>query len=105
MQELDRVYGAGQTARKQMFAKGQLVDGPNCDKTFVALGEDKNYPAYDTNQATPKAFWELRQLYFRNGCLDLPKPSSSPTTSATVQTPATTTSGSPSDTPSPSTSQ
>jgi hypothetical protein len=89
MKELDRVYAAGQIARKQMLAKGEPVDGKTCDNKFVAIGEDQ----YNEPIGQPKEFIDLRKVYFRNGCLDIPKPGQTPTTASTGASSAATTTG------------
>jgi hypothetical protein len=70
---LEASYREGQTTRASLQARGLTADSKSCAEMYAATGASEH--SEDT-----KEFAAKRQAYFSNGCLGLPKPTASTTT-------------------------
>lgn len=81
LKTLETAWHQGGEARKSLLSKGLTADDKSCHEIYAATG------ASDHPEDT-KEFAAKRLAYFINGCLGLPKPGSSPSTSAATTTTA-----------------
>jgi len=82
LKTLDTAWRQGGEARKSLLSKGLTADDKSCHEIYAATGAS-DHPE------DSKEFAVKRQAYFLNGCLGLPKPGSSPST--TLHPPTSTT--------------
>src|SRR6266536_3677658 len=80
LKTLDTAWQQGGEARKSLLSKGLTADNQSCHEIYAATSAS-DHPA------DSKEFAAKRQAYFVNGCLGLPKPGSSPSSTSPTTTP------------------
>ena len=81
LRHLDTAWQQGGDARKSLLSKGLTADNKSCHEIYAAT-------AASDHPLDTKEFAAKRLAYFINGCLGLPKPGNSPSTSAATTTTA-----------------
>jgi hypothetical protein len=80
LKTLDTTWQQGGEARKSLLSKGLTADDKSCREIYAAT-------AASDHPEDGKEFAAKRQAYFVNGCLGLPKPGSSPSSTSPTTTP------------------
>ena len=73
---LEHSWQQGGEARKSLLSKGLNADDKTCRETYTATGA--------ANPSDDKELAALRQTYYVNGCLGLPKPGGTSPASSTA---------------------